>query len=110
MANTLGNMPLTVDTDITSFGAAQTLQSLPFAIRPYKIALVVASATSSAGTVTVTLPIGGASLLAPMVVPAGSAVGTILFADNIDNTIYWQDFAVTGVTATGTRLFVWYRV
>lgn len=110
MANQLGNMPLTVDTDLVSFGASQTLQTKPFGIRPTKIALVVASATSSAGTVTVTLPIGGASLLAPMVVPAGSVVGTILFADNPTYGLDWVDFAVTGVTATGTRLMVWYRV
>lgn len=109
MANSLGSMPLTVDTDIASFGAAQTLQNTPFGIRVWKMALV-ATTTTSAGTVTVTEPNSGIPLLAPMVVGPGATVGTTLYYDNPTQLLQWRDFAVTGLTATGTRLFVWYRV
>jgi hypothetical protein len=108
MANSLNSMPITVDTDLASFGAGQTLQSKPFGIRVWKMALVATTSTT-AGTVTITEPNSGIPLAAPMVVPAGSATGTILYYDNPTQLLQWRDFAVTGLTATGTRLFVWYR-
>lgn len=108
MPNNLGVMPLSVDTDLASFGAAQTLQAKPFGIRVWKIALV-ATATTVAGTVTVTDPISGAPLMAPMLVPAALPTDTILFYDNPTQLMLMQDFKVTGVTATSTRLFLWYR-
>lgn len=110
MANSLGTMPLTVDTDLASFGAAQTLQHTPFGIRVWKLALVVSAATSSAGTVQVSEPNSGIPLLAPMVVPAASTIGTVLFFDNPTQLLQWRDFSVSGLTATGTRLMIWYRV
>lgn len=110
MANSLGSMPLTVDTDLASFGASQTLQAQPFGIRVWKMALIVAASTSSPGTVTVTEPNSGIVLLGPMVVPAASPIGTTLYYDNPTQLLQMRDFAVTGLTATGTRLFLWYRV
>jgi hypothetical protein len=85
------------------------MQSKPFGIRVWKIALVAAAATT-AGTVTITEPNSGIPLTAPMLVPAGSATDTVLFYDNPTQLLQWRDFKVTGVTATGTRLFIWYRV
>lgn len=110
MANSLNSAPITVDTDLVSFGAGQTLQHTSFGLRVWKIALSVSAATSSAGTVQITEPISGIPLLAPMVVPAASPIGTVLYYDNPTQLLQWRDFAVTGLTATGTRLFVWYRV
>jgi len=110
MANSLNSLPITVDQDLASFGAAQTLQTAPFGLRVWKIALSVSAATSSAGTVQVTEPNSGIPLLAPMLVPAASPIGTVLYYDNPTQLLQWRDFAVTGLTDTGTKLFVWYRV
>jgi len=109
MANSPNTQPITIDTDTTSWFSLQTLQTQRFGLRVWKIALV-ATASTTAGTVTVTEPNSGIALLAPMVVPSASAVGTVLFTDNPTQLLQWRDFAVTGATATGTRLFVWYRV
>lgn len=108
MANLPNNMPISLDTDITSYGNAQTLQATHFGIRPYKIVLA-ANATSVAGTVTITNPVDGSALYPPMVVTAAAPAGTVLFVDAIDNLLTWKDWAVTGLTATSTRLFVYYR-
>lgn len=108
MANSLNTIPITVDTDLASFGAGQTLQSTPFGLRVWKIALVATTSTT-AGTVTVTDPISNIPLIAPMLVTAAQATDTILYYDNPTQLLQWKDFKVTGVTATGTRLFVWYR-
>jgi len=109
MANNYNSMPISLDTDIASFGAAQTLQSKPFGIRVWKIGLYSVG-TSTAGTVTVTEPNSGIALLGPMVVPASATAGTFLYYDNPTQLLQWRDFAVTGLTATGTRLLIWYRV
>lgn len=109
MANSLNSLPIEVDTDIASFGAAQTLQAQPFGLRVWKIALVAAAATT-AGTVTVVEPKSGLVLLGPMLVPAASPAGTILYYDNPTQLMQWRDFACSGLTSTGTRMFIWYRV
>lgn len=108
MANNLNSMPISVDTDLASFGAAQTLQATPFGLRVWKIALY-AGASAAAGTVTITQPGTGISLYPPIVVPATPAQGTIILNDNIQQLLTWADFAVTGLTATKTVLMVWYR-
>lgn len=108
MANSLGTMPISVDQDITSFGATQTLQNTPFGLRVWKIALYSVG-VSVAGTVRV-LAIDNTELIAPMVVTAGSAAGTVLYYDNPTQLLNWKDFKVSGLTATGTRLMIWYRV
>lgn len=109
MANNLGVMPLSIDTDLANFGTSQTLQATPFGLRVWKFALV-ANATTVAGTVTVTDPASGVPLIPPMVVSAGATAGTTLYYDNPTQLLTWKNFAVTGTTATSTRLFVWYRV
>lgn len=108
MANLPNNMPATFDTDAT-WSSIQTLQARPFGIRVTKFSLV-ASAITTAGTVTVTDPNSGAILLGPMLVPAGIAAGTILFYDNPTTALTWPNFTMNGLTATGTRLLIWYRV
>jgi len=109
MANSANSAPATFDTD-AQWSTSQTLQNTPFGIRVWKMGLIVAAATSSAGTVTVTEPNSGIPLLAPMAVPAGSTIGTTLYYDNPTQLLQWRDFTMTGLTATGTRLFIWYRV
>lgn len=109
MANSLNSLPITVDTDLTSFGAAQTLQAKPFGLRVWKIALY-ANAVTTVGTVSITEPNSGIPLVAPMVVSASSPIGTVLYYDNPTQLLQWRDFKVTGLIATGTTLLVWYRV
>jgi hypothetical protein len=109
MPNTPNSMPATFDTDFTSFFAIQTLQAQIFGLRVWKIALYTVG-VSVAGTVNITDPNDNTQLLAPMAVPAGSAAGTVLFFDNPTQLLQWRDFKITGLSATGTRLMVWYRV
>lgn len=108
MANFPNNMPISLDTDIASWGAAQTLQARAPGIRVYKLALQ-AVGTTVAGAVTITNPIDGSILLPTMVVAAGSVANTMLYYDNITDLLTWKDFSTTGLTATNTRLFIWYR-
>lgn len=108
MSNILNVVPTAIDTDLASYQAAQTLtaQSEQLGLKVKQIALVANGATS-AGTVTVTDPISGANLLPPMVVAAALASGTLIFFQSYPGA-NWQDFKVTGVTATGTRLCIWW--
>jgi len=116
MSNSLGNFPMVIDTDITTWRSAAAVVSLGYAtgIRVLKLVLSVGpSGASSAGTVTITAPSDNATLYEPMVVPTGQAAYTVLYEDNLTDTkgtLTWRDFAVTGVTATGTRLFLYWTV
>ncbi len=109
MSNVLTSNPMVLDTDITSYQAAQTLtsQSELLGIRVSKMALI-AKSTTVAGNVTVTDPASCNSLLLPMSVSAGSTADTVLFSDEFDSELVWEDFKVTGLTATGTELYLWY--
>lgn len=112
MANQLGSDPVVIDTDLNSFNAAQTLNpatgdGVQGGLRVRKMALVVGGSAAVAGTVTVTDPVSGINLLAPMQVVNGAA-NTILFDDDFIRPLVWSDFKVTGVTATGTKLYIWY--
>lgn len=109
MANSNNSMPILLDTDTNSWGKAQTLQATPFGLRVWKIALFV-NTTSIAGTVNIVDPNDNTVLLAPMVVPAAGAAGTLYFYDNPIQLLQWRDFKVTGLTATSTKLMIWYRV
>jgi hypothetical protein len=110
MANNYNSMPVVIDTDITNWGTSQTLQTKPFGLRVYKIALYVGAATSSAGTVTVTEPNTSINLVTPMIVAASTTQNTTVYSDNpTQHLLFPSNFAVTGVTATGTKLLIWYR-
>ena len=80
-------------------------------IRIAKIVLV-SNGTTVAGTVNVIAPTADAMpLLPPIAVGGGAgALGTVIyredFAEQFPN---WKDFKVTGLTATVTALFVYYR-
>lgn len=111
MANALNNNPIIIDTDITSYRtAAPSLQG----VRVNKLVLAVGpDGASTAGTVTITKPSDSSTLYPPLSVPVSQAADTILFLDNPtapNSSLTWSDFAVTGVTATGSRLFLWTRV
>jgi hypothetical protein len=109
VANALSQLPVIIDTDITSFRtSANVLQGL----RILKIILAVGpGGASSAGTVTITGS-DGITIYPPLIVAAATAANTILYVDNPEYGVRmtWKDFAVTGVTATGTRLFIWFNV
>jgi len=110
-------MPIIIDTDITTFRSASAVTSTNCTqgqgIRVTKLVLAVGTGgASSAGTVTITAPSDSATLYPPLVVSASQAANTELYVDGTLDTdpLNWRDFAVAGVTATGTRLLIWYKV
>jgi predicted solute-binding protein len=109
MANSLNSMPIVIDTDLVSFGAAQTLQHTPFGIRVTKLVLS-ATGTTSAGTVSITRPGDNLELYPTIGVAAAATTGTTVLSDNPEVALTWRDFSVTGITGTGTQLLIWYRV
>lgn len=110
MANNLSSNPIQITADIAGFQAAQTLRpGQKFGLSVYKIELSVGSSASVAGTVTITDPITGRNLIPPITVAASVAANTALLDDDIVDMLLWGDFAVTGVTATGTVLTIWYK-
>lgn len=112
MSNSYNTQPIVLDTDTTSWRQNQTLVSQSSnalaGIRPFKITLEAASATS-AGTVTITAPSDGTPLYAPLSVSAAVPASTIIYSDNLTQPLTWRDFAATGLTATATKLYIWYR-
>ena len=107
MANTYGK-PIILDTDLVSYRAsAPSLQG----VRVTKLILAVGSGSaSSAGTVTITAPSDGATLYPTLVIAASVAANSILFSDeptDAKGSLTWRDFAVTGLTATKTILYLW---
>ena len=111
MSNSLLQKPAIIDTDITSF---RTSSGYLQGIRVTKLVLAVGpGGASTAGTVSITAPSDSAVLYPPLPVASAIAANTILFADEPTNPkgdLTWRDFAVTGVTATGTKLYLWYVV
>ena len=116
MANALNSLPMIIDTDITTWRSAAAIVAAGYTtgIRVKKLVLAVGpGGASSAGTVTITAPSDSATLYPPMVVSATVAANSILYSDEPTDalgTLTWRDFAVTGVTATGTRLLLWWGV
>ena len=106
MANTFNN-PLVLDTDFSSY---RTAASKTIGIRVLKIALAVGTATSSAGTVVITNPENSQVLYPSIPVAATTAANTILLNDNPTGqaVLAWPDFGVSGLTATGTKLYIWF--
>ena len=117
MANDLKANPIILDTDFTSFAALwKTLTgeaSAPIAFRIRTLMLVVgAGGAASAGQVTINQNASGSRLLYPPILVGTQAAYVLLVSDgvyNLDDRLTWGDFAVTGLTATGTRLFLWLR-
>lgn len=118
MPNVLTQNPILIDTDITTFRSATSVVATNCTqgcgIRVTKLVLSVGpSGVSSAGTVAITAPSDSAVLYPPLIVTAGIAANTELYIDSepaVTSSVFWRDFAVTGLTATGTRLFLWYKV
>lgn len=116
MSNSLVTQPILIDTDIVSWRNSVAVKALGYTtgIRVTKLILSVGpGGTSTAGTVTITAPSDSAVLYPPLPVGATVAANTILFSDeptDAKGTLTWRDFAVTGVTATGTKLYLWYDV
>lgn len=123
MANSYNTNPIILDTDIaTGWRANQTLNtgSVPGytasrqpGIRPTKIVLETNGATSGAGTVVVADPNFSTSVLWNSAVAASATTqsGAILTREDFeDNFPGWRDFTVTGLTATVTKIYIWYRI
>jgi hypothetical protein len=116
MANAPLNQPMILDTDLVSWRNLTAVKAAGYltGIRVFKVVLAVGpGGTSSAGTVTITAPSDSATLYPPIPVAATVAIDSILTTDEPTEpmgTLTWRDFAVTGLTATGTRLFLWWTV
>ena len=116
MANVLTQKPIIIDTDITTFTGAAAVVALGGlkGIRVTKLVLAVGSGSvTSAGTVTLTAPSDNAVLYPTIPIAAGIAANTVLYTDeptNAKGDLTWRDFAVTGVSATKTILYLWYAV
>lgn len=113
MANSLTTQPMIVDTDITTWRGAAAITALGYktGVRVQKLALVVASGgAATAGQVTITAPSDSSPLYFPLVVGTQGAYTVIYESNPTDphGSLAWRDFAVTGVTATGTRLYLWW--
>lgn len=121
MANSLNSLPIIVDTDFVSWRNTQTLNTgnLPatvqqpgpirrqFGLKIAKLVLMTNGATT-AGTISITDPIDS-TILETFNVTTTAPAGIITTQDWADNMPLWRDFSVTGVTATGTKLLIWYR-
>lgn len=114
MSNSLVSYPTIIDTDITTWRNNSVVVAAGYTtgIRVKKLVLAVGpGGVSSAGTVTITAPSDSATLYTPLPVAAGVAANSILYTDEPPETLgtlTWRDFAVTGVTGTGTRLLLWW--
>jgi hypothetical protein len=114
MANALNSLPMILDTDITTWRNSTVVSSAGYktGIRVSKLVLAVGpSGASSAGSVTITAPSDSSTLYPPIPIAASVAANSILVTDEPTEawgTLTWRDFAVTGLTATGTRLFLWW--
>lgn len=128
MANSYNSNPIILDTDIsTGWRANQTLNTgnLPqnqyqqqvsgvtttrqWGIRPFRIQLL-SNGTTVAGTVVVADPVDATILWQAAVAAAAGAAGTILIDESFNPiTANWRDFKVTGLTATLTKIQIWYR-
>lgn len=114
--NNYNSQPIILDTDLTSgTGSWRTNQTLVAqtsnalaGIRPYKITLVSNSTSGTAGTVNITA-IDGTPLYPALYVSAGAAVGYVFYADSPTQLLTWKDFYVSGLTATSSTLYIWYR-
>ncbi len=116
MANKLNSLPMVVDTDITTWRNDAVIVAAGYktGIRVKKLVLAVGTGgASSAGTVTITAPSDSATLYPPIPVAAAVGAGSILATDEPTDalgTLTWRDFAVTGLTATGTVLYLYWSV
>jgi hypothetical protein len=116
MANKLNNLPMVIDTDITTWRNNATITAAGYTtgIRVKKVVLTVGpGGASAAGTVTIQAPSDSATLYPPMPVAASIAANSILITDEPPDetgTLTWRDFKVTGVTATGTILYLYWTV
>lgn len=108
MANSFNTFPMTLDTDFVSYRATDPSFT---GLRITKLMLVAGAAAATAGVVTITNPIGGANLYPPIVVGTQAAHVVIVNDQSTDpmGTLTWQDFTITGLTATGTILYLWYK-
>lgn len=122
MANALNQVPVIIDTDMASgWRALQTLNvgnlqptiqnpgpiTRQWGVRVFKVTLET-NGTTVAGTVTITRP-GDNLVLWSYPVPAGATAGIIKSEDFAGSFPAWRDFQVQGVTATVTKVKIWYR-
>jgi hypothetical protein len=116
MPNSLVSLPMIIDTDITTWRNSAAVVSAGYTtgIRVKKLVVAVGpGGASSAGTVAITAPSDSSVLYPPLIISASISANSILYSDeptDTTGTLTWRDFAVTGLTATGTRLTIYWTV
>lgn len=78
-------------------------------IRVLKMMLVVGGSTATAGTVTITNP-NNSQAIYPVIPVGTQTANTVLVNENLTGQaiLTWSNFKVTGLTATGTKLYLWF--
>ena len=125
MANSYNSMPIILDTDTASgWVGLQTLNvgNLPSnaqqlsgavarmpGVRPFRLQ-ILSNGVTVAGVISVTDPKDSTILWQAAIAATAGATGTIIIDEAFDNTrLTWRDFKVTGLTATVTKMQIWYR-
>lgn len=109
MANLFTEYPMVLDTDFTDYYTAASIPTgfgIAGGLRIYTMKLVVGASAAAAGTVLVQR-INGNNVLAPMIVSAGAAANSVLYSEDFTAPIPIDDFKVSGLTATGTKLYIY---
>jgi|SRR5581483_3283404 len=110
MANSYNSQPIILDTDIASgWRALQNLATKQIGIRPTKL-IIESNGTTVAGTVSIVDPNDSTQLYLAAIGAGAGAAGTVLVREDFPGWFpAWRDFKVTGLTATVTKIFIWYR-
>jgi hypothetical protein len=114
MANSVGWNPIVLDTDFASFRALMNtlLGTTTWArgVRVKKLILAVGpGGAATAGTVAIQ-DVPSSNPLYPPIAVGTQALDVVVAQDGpftLDELVWIQDFKVTGLTATGTRLWLW---
>lgn len=110
MANALVQQPIILDTDQTvSYRNEPTVKAIsgdPTGVFVVNILITATAGVGGAGTILVTD--GATTPITLLKIPVAS---TTTYPIRLEYSIplQWRDFLVTGLTATGTQMYIWVR-
>ena len=106
MANVVNQNPLVLDTDFTDLTAVTNYLAGTLPVRVRRVVLE-SNGTTVAGTVNIQDTARASNDLEPLVVAAAAgSAGTKLYDIVFVVPEVWQNFKVTGLTATVTKLYL----
>jgi len=71
--------------------------------------MLESNGTVVAGNVVIADPNDSTVLLNIAPATGATTAGIVLYNENFFTALKWRDFRVTGLTATVTKLYIWYR-